>query len=165
MKYTGVCLLPTLSFDEDGAHNAARYESLSSWLKGSKCGRASCCFKKNMLYFVEKKCAIMPADLNILHILQLQSHTAALFEILVHGLLWAADSCMRVSCFPVFEKVESNRKGVFRSWSRALNENCLKKGSNKNSALGYCKIFRHPIFSLCARSVKRTEITLTSLLD
>lgn len=33
--------------------------------------------KKKMLYLEEKKCAIMPADLNILHILQLQSQTAA----------------------------------------------------------------------------------------
>lgn len=60
MKYTGVCSLPTLSFDEDGAHNAAWYESLSSWLKGSKCGRASCCSKKkkkkNALLRGEKVC-------------------------------------------------------------------------------------------------------------
>lgn len=71
---------------------------------------------------------------------------------------------MWVSCFPVFEMVESNRKGVSRSWSEPSTKIVLKR-LNENSAFGYCKIFQHPIFSVCARSVKRTEITLTSLLD
>lgn len=97
--------------------------------------------------------------------------TAAWLELSLHCLLWAAGSYMRVSCFPVFQMVDKNRKGVSRSWSRALNNKKKKKISMMKRArretlrrVGrLAKDFPHPIFSACARSVRNNTNLFTRL--
>lgn len=69
---------------------------------------------------------------------------------------------MRVSCFPVFEMVESNHKGVSRSWSLALNESLLEKRLNDNLRSAAAKYLGTP-FSLCAPEVSSAHRNNTNL--
>lgn len=114
-----------------------------------------------MLHLEEKKCAIMPSDLNIC------VHCGAKATQLPGSKSGCTVYCglPAVACgFPVFTMVETKHKGVSRLWSVTLNENLLEE-DQCDSLFSYCIIFCHPIFSACQKCQTDAEITLTSLLD